>query len=161
MLRSSRKSLRSVVSSASLAFMLSACGGGGDPDPQPQPQPPINNPSFTVGGTVAGLNGTVTLQNNGGNALTIATNGAFNFSAAMTANSAYAVSVQTQPSNQTCTVANGSGTANAAVTNVAVSCSFNPGTAYTVGGTASGLSGSVVLQNNLGDNLTVSGNAFA
>ena len=42
------------------------------------------------------------------------------------------------------------------VTNVAVSCSANP--TFTVGGTVSGLSGTVVLQDNGADNLTVTAN---
>ena len=72
----------------------------------------------------------------------------------------YAVTVVTQPTGQTCTVAMGSGTiANASVGSVAVTCVTNPtdggtdsSTTYTVGGTASGLvSGeTVVLQDNGG-----------
>ena len=57
----------------------------------------------------------------------------------------------TQPPGQTCTVTNGSGTANANVTNVAVNCV----TTYSIGGTVSGLVGTgLVLQNNGADNLT-------
>ena len=65
--------------------------------------------------------------------------------------------MKTNPAGQTCTVANGSGTMGSAnVTNVAVSCSANP--TFTVGGTVSGLSGTVVLQDNGADNLTVTAN---
>ena len=42
------------------------------------------------------------------------------------------------------------------VTNVAVTCTTNP--TYSVGGRVSGLSGTVVLQDNGGDNLTVTAN---
>ena len=67
------------------------------------------------------------------------------------------MTVKTNPSGQTCTVSNGSGTIGSAnVTSVAVTCS-NVAT-YTVGGTVSGLSGTVVLQDNGGDNLSVSAN---
>ena len=67
------------------------------------------------------------------------------------------MTVKTNPSGQTCTVSNGSGTIGSAnVTNVAVSCA-NVST-YSVGGTVSGLSGTVVLQDNGGDNLSVSVN---
>ena len=71
------------------------------------------------------------------------------------------MTVKTNPSGQTCTVANGSGTmASANMTNVAITCTANGGggTTYSVGGTVSGLSGTVVLQDNGGDNLSVSAN---
>jgi hypothetical protein len=110
--------------------------------------------SHTVGGSVSGLVGTAVLQNNAGDALTISANGSFTFPAPVAHGSGYAVTVTTQPATQTCTVASGSGTMGAAnVTNVQVVCATN---AYTVGGTLSGLSGSVVLQNNAADNLGAS-----
>src|SRR5438309_811408 len=118
--------------------------------------------TFTVGGTVSSLSGTVVLRNNGGNDLTVSADGSFTFSAPVAQGSPYAVTVLTQPAGQSCSVANGSGTvAEANITNVAVTCAANT---FTVGGTISGLSGTVVLQNNGGDNLTISVNggfAFA
>ena len=93
------------------------------------------------------------LQDNGGDNLTVTANGPFTFATNWPAGR-YAVTVKTQPAGQTCTVASGSGTIAAAnVTNVAVTCTA---ATYSVGGTVSGLSGSVVLQDNGGDNLTVS-----
>ena len=78
---------------------------------------------YTVGGSVTGLTGTgLVLQNNGGDNLAVAANGAFIFTTSVGAGSPYSVTVFTQPTGQTCTVTNGSGTANADVTNVAVSC---------------------------------------
>ena len=66
------------------------------------------------------------------------------------------MTVKTNPSGQTCTVSSGSGTVGSAnVTNVAVTCTTSTGGSYTVGGTVSGLSGTVVLQDNGGDNLSV------
>jgi hypothetical protein len=117
--------------------------------------------AYTVGGTASGLasGSAVVLQNNGGNDLSVAANGAFTFSAALAPGAAYSVTVKTSPTGQTCTVANGTGTVGSAnVTNVAVTCKANP--TYTVGGTASGLaSGStVVLQNNGGNDLSVTAN---
>jgi hypothetical protein len=68
--------------------------------------------------------------------------------------STYVVTVLTQPTGQTCSVSTGVGTVSGNnVSNVAVTCSAY---AYTVGGTVSGLSGTVVLQNNSGDNLSIS-----
>ena len=71
----------------------------------------------------------------------------------------FAVTVLTQPTSptQTCTVTQGTGTvASTNVINVSVTCVANT---YAVGGTVAGLVGSgLVLQNNLGDNLSVTAN---
>jgi len=111
-------------------------------------------PTYTVGGTVSGLTGTgLVLQNNGGDNLAISASGVFTFSTALKKNASYSVTVLAQPSGQTCTVANGTGTASANVTNVAVTCVSNT---FTLGGTVSGLSGpGLVLQNNGGNNLPI------
>ncbi len=102
--------------------------------------------TYSAGGTVSGLAGTVVLQNNGSDSLTVGSNGAFTFTTPVAQGGTYSVTVQTQPATQTCTVANGAGTMGGAnVTNIAVTCSTN---AYTAGGTVSGLSGTVTLQNN-------------
>jgi hypothetical protein len=117
-----------------------------------------NNP-HTVGGSVSGLSGSgLVLRNNGGDSLPVSANGAFAFSTSLTSGAAYSVTILTQPTNpsQTCTVTSGSGTVGSSnVTNVAVTCTPNT---FTVGGTISGLRGTVVLQDNGGDNLTLSAN---
>ena len=78
---------------------------------------------YSVGGTVFGLSGSVVLQDNGGDNLSVAANGSFTFATQLAAGAAYNVTVQSNPSGQTCTVSNGSGTVGSAnVTNVAVSC---------------------------------------
>jgi HJR/Mrr/RecB family endonuclease len=113
---------------------------------------------FTVGGMVSGLTGAgLVLRNNGGNDLAISADGPFTFSAPLGAGVAYEVTVATQPSGQTCTVSNGTGSiAGANVTNVAVDCTANT---FTVGGSVSGLTGAgLVLQNNGSDGLAISGN---
>ena len=113
--------------------------------------------SFSVGGTVSGLSGTVVLQDNGGDNLSVTASGSFTFATSLASGAAYSVTVKTNPSGQTCTVSNGSGTVAAAnVTNVAVSCAA--AASFSVGGTVSGLSGTVVLQDNGGDNLSVTAN---
>jgi len=120
--------------------------------------------SFTVGGTVSGLMGSgLVLQNNAGDDLTIEANGAFAFATAVLSGAAYAVTVETQPGTptQTCTVEDGAGTVGgAAVADVAVTCVTD---SFDIGGTLVGLeAGSVVLQNNAGDDLTIEANgAFA
>jgi subtilisin-like proprotein convertase family protein len=108
-------------------------------------------PTFTVGGNVSGLSGAglVLSLNSGAQTLPVAANGAFTFPTGLANGAPYAVTVGTQPSGQTCSVANGSGTiAGANVTNVAVTCTVNT---YTVGGNVSGLVGSgLVLSLNAG-----------
>ncbi len=94
--------------------------------------------TFTVGGSVSGLTGgTVVLQNNGGNDLSRGGNGAFVFAGTVTAGSSYLVTVKTQPAGQTCLVSDGSGVANANVSNVVVACSTQTFT-LTTGVTGSG-----------------------
>ena len=116
-----------------------------------------NAASYTVGGTVSGLSGTVVLQDNGGDNLSVGANGTFTFATSLVGGASYSVTVKTNPSGQSCTVSGGSGTVGSAnVTSVAVSCAN--AASYTVGGTVSGLSGTVVLQDNGGDNLSVTAN---
>src|SRR2546426_3087480 len=75
-----------LVASALLA--LSACSGRGDGGGGTGPGPAS---SFAIGGTTSGLSGTVVLQNNGGDNLSISVNGGFTFAAALTNSSPYAV----------------------------------------------------------------------
>lgn len=82
--------------------------------------------SYTIGGTVMGLEGDgLVLTNGGADAITPGI-GSFTFPTALASGETYDVIVQTQPTNpsQVCTVQNGSGTvANSSVTGVAVTCS--------------------------------------
>ncbi|HLK39603.1 MAG TPA: hypothetical protein VKU41_22765, partial [Polyangiaceae bacterium] len=110
--------------------------------------------THTVGGTLSGLSGTgLVLQNNGGADLSPSSNGKFTFPTRLADGASYDVTVAVQPSGETCTVSNATGTVNGAdVTNVTVSCTVN---LYTIGGTVTGLPAgtSVTLQDNGGDNL--------
>lgn len=109
--------------------------------------------SFSVGGVVSGLSGTVVLRNNGADDLSVSADGSFTFETELASGAAYAVTVQTQPATQTCVVTSGSGSLGSAdVTDVSVSCSSNT---YTVGGSVSGLTGTVVLQNNGGNDRSI------
>lgn len=83
--------------------------------------------SFTVGGTMSGLASgqSVVLQNNGGDDLTVSSDGGFQFATALPTGSSYAVTVRTQPTGQTCQVSNGTGTIGTSnVTNVQVTCTI-------------------------------------
>jgi hypothetical protein len=118
-----------------------------------------NAVTATIGGTLSGLatSTSVILQDNGGDSLTLTANGPFTFKTPVTGpTDAYAVTVLTQPTspNQICSVANGSGTATANVTNVAVTCVLS----YSIGGTVTGLVGTGLVLENSSDSelLTIS-----
>ena len=82
--------------------------------------------AYSVGGTVSGLSGTVVLQDNGGDNLPVTGNGPFTFATSLAGGTAYAVTVKTSPTGQTCTVSNGTGTIGAAnISNVTVTCTNN------------------------------------
>ncbi|MGQ3004400.1 MAG: hypothetical protein ACT6Q6_18990, partial [Hydrogenophaga sp.] len=83
---------------------------------------PVPTTTQTIGGNVSGLAGTVVLRNNGADDLAVNTDGPFTFPTPVATGVPYNVTVGTQPAGQTCTVQNGSGTANADVNNVAVNC---------------------------------------
>lgn len=111
---------------------------------------------FSVGGSVSGLNGTLVLQNNGTDEISLSSEGAFSFPTRVAEGASYLVTVRTQPQGQTCSVSNASGTVSGSnVTDVIVDCVSDVGR-YTVGGTVSGLQGTVTLQNNGQDDLVVS-----
>jgi hypothetical protein len=109
--------------------------------------------TYTIGVTASGLSGTVVLQDNSGDDLSITVDGNFTFVTPVTSGGAYNVTVLTQPAGQTCSVSNGSGTASANVTNVAVSCSAS---LHTISGIVNNLQfPTLVLQNNGSDDLSV------
>ncbi|HYB60728.1 MAG TPA: hypothetical protein VEH50_04535 [Methylomirabilota bacterium] len=134
--------------------------GGGQTSTSNSPGSITIEPPYTIGGTISGLTGTgLVLQNNGGNKLTVSAGAtSFTFSLPVSGGSTYSVTVLTQPSNPTenCVVASGSGTANANVTNIQITCTI---VTYTIGGVVSGLTGAgLVLQDNGDDNLSVTAN---
>ncbi len=116
--------------------------------------------SYAIGGSVAGLlSSGLMLQLNGQTNLSVSSNGTFVFPTRVAASTTYTVTVATEPTNppETCTVANGTGAVGSAdVTNVTVVCSTS---AYVVGGSVSGLTGSgLVLQLNGQNGLSVTAN---
>ncbi len=114
-----------------------------------------------IGVTVAGLSGTGLILQNGTEFLTITgVTTTTTFKTAVPYGQPYNVTVSTQPTGpaQTCTVANGSGTSTAGVAvNVQVTCSLGT---LSIGGSVSGYAGGTgfILQNNGGDNLTITKN---
>lgn len=91
-----------------LAAVLGACGGG-------------QGVAYTVGGTITGLVGTLVLES-GGMSKSFTTNGAQVLTMPIPDGTTYALTVRTQPTGQTCTITNGSGTVHANVSDVLVTC---------------------------------------
>ncbi|MEK0417653.1 MAG: hypothetical protein RI949_1659 [Pseudomonadota bacterium] len=111
----------------SLLMTLAACGGGGGSSPA----------SYALGGSVTGLtmNSQLVLAN-GTDKVTVTAAGTFTFPKTLTSGSTYAVTVESQPTGQSCSVTSGSGTiGSAAVTSVQVNCI----TVFATGGTVSGM----------------------
>jgi hypothetical protein len=117
--------------------------------------------TYSIGGNVSGLDAGKTLrlglQHSGslGSTIDVTSNGTFNFDPdRVAAGQTYVVSIATQPTDQTCSVSNGSGTANSNVTNVAVGCVATT-TTFSVGGTIDGLDGAGLrIENGAGNVVT-------
>lgn len=145
-----------------LASGLVACSNGRGSVEEGAPPPPSQGAQdgFTLGGSVSGLVGSgLVVQNNGAGDLPIAADGSFTFPTRYATGTAYSVAVRTQPTSpsQTCSVARGSGSVGSAnVGDIAITCATGQ---FSIRGTVSGLTGSgLVLQNNGGNDLPVSGN---
>jgi N-acetylneuraminic acid mutarotase len=114
--------------------------------------------SFTVGGTIAGLNGIGLVLANGADRLSVVSGAtSFTMPTPVASTSGYSVIVATQPNGLSCSVQNGAstiGTAN--VTNIAVTCTDQP---FTLGGTITGLNGTGLVLANGSDTVTVPANA--
>jgi hypothetical protein len=112
--------------------------------------------SALIGGTITGLSGTVVLQDNGKDDLRITRDGTFAFSQPLSWGAAYDVTVSSQPPGEACTVVNGQGTVMGSMTDIQLTCSPSSGS-YTIGGTLySPANSNIVLQNNGGDDVSLS-----
>lgn len=102
------------------AVALNGCGGGGGSSSSS----PSTTISYTVGGTITGLssNESVVLLINGGDALSITTNGPFVFSMPQPAGSLYQITVKSHTLGIACVISNGSGTVSSNVTGITVTC---------------------------------------
>jgi hypothetical protein len=114
------------------AAILASCGGSDQ------------TAVYSLGGTVSGLTGSgLVLADGDYTAAVSAGADSFSFGPIQAANAPYDVTVKTQPTGETCTVAMGTGTSGSAnVGSVAVACVAAAPTTYTLGGTVSGLSAS-------------------
>jgi len=109
------------------AGLLCLCLGACFPEDADDPPSWIDysgpTPTFSIGGTVSGIAGVLTLQNSNGALLSVAADGSFAFETAMVSKALYNVTVAVPPQAQTCTVANGSGTVgSASITDVLITC---------------------------------------
>jgi len=82
----------------------------------------LTTDTFTVGGTISGLTGTVILQNLGGDDLSVTANGTFTFSTSLPLGITYVVTVATNPAGQICTISAGTGTVAGNVSSVTITC---------------------------------------
>src|SRR5262249_5613341 len=112
----------SVAASTSYSYRVRATDAAGNPSPYTSTASATTPSGYSVSGTVSGLFGTVVLQDNGGDDLSVGANGPYTFPTLVTPGVSYTVTVRSNPTSQTCTVANGTGTATANITNVVVTC---------------------------------------
>jgi len=139
-------------------FGLFACDTS---PPQDTPAPLKASPElFSVGGSVFGLQGRITLQNNLSETITVSNNGRFVFESALLDNASYKVSILSMPEEQRCTITGNEGKIAAAdVSNIIIICNtIVSETGYTIGGTVSGLSGTLILQINDSNPVSINNN---
>ncbi len=118
-----------------------------------------NTPADAVGGLVVGLTGSgLVLQNNGTDNLVVSSDGTFTFPTPLPSGSQYDVSVLSPPINpyEDCVVLNGKGaTADSDIGSIAIACTVTTSPTHAVGGTVTGVSGTLVLEDNGRDDLTI------
>ena len=107
---------RILATVASSVVLIAGCGGGGGGGGAPA--------TYSIGGTLMGLAASGLVLANGSDTVSPAAGAtSFVFATAVATGSSYAVTIKTQPDNEPCQVASGSGqVASAAVTNVMVTC---------------------------------------
>ncbi|MFH1654984.1 MAG: hypothetical protein ABIE74_13165 [Pseudomonadota bacterium] len=138
-----------------LLYTITHCEGGGS-DQQPGLILGKGEGIYSVGGGVSGLLGSLIIQNNGGDDLTITNDGPFAFKTKLNEEEKYNITILTPPSEQVCSVADGVGNVKTSdITNVTIACSR---TSFIVKGKVSGLLGTLILQINSGNDLTLNQN---
>jgi hypothetical protein len=82
--------------------------------------------TYTLGGTIEGLVGSITLSlNEAAQTLIIEEDGNFTFETALDDGSDYTVAISSFPEGQTCNLTNASGSLSANVTNISIQCELN------------------------------------
>jgi len=113
--------------------------------------------NYKISVAVTGLTGTLVMQDDKGDNLTFTTNNTQTFATSYASGSSYTVSVKTQPAGQTCTLSsNATGTITSNIT-VTATCTTS-GVNYKISVAVTGLSGTVVMQDDQGATLTFTSN---
>src|SRR5947209_7665247 len=132
---------------------FTACGGGSSTSTTPPPT------TYTISVSGTGLSGgALVLQDNKSDQLTFTSDTTQAFSSSYASGSAYSVTVKTQPSGQTCTLssnASGTITSNTTVTATCTTSAVN----YSISVTATGLTGTLVVQDSKSDTLSFATNS--
>jgi hypothetical protein len=114
----------------------------------------------SIGGVVVGTRGAgLVLQNNGTEVLPVAADGSFTFPTQLPPGTPYTVSVLSPPINpyQDCLVTNSPGTTSGSdVANVVVQCTVNSNPTHTINVTAVSVTGTITLEDNGRDPITIS-----
>ncbi|HKT89471.1 MAG TPA: hypothetical protein VJQ59_13595, partial [Candidatus Sulfotelmatobacter sp.] len=144
--------MKSFLLACTLVGLLSfiACGGGTTGVTVPPP-------SYSISVTVSGLtgSGSLVLQDNAGNQLTFTSNTSQTFSNSYSNGASYSVTSSSNTTGETCTPSdNASGTISSNVT-ISVTCSSSTSTTYPITVAATGLTGTLKVQDNLGDSLSL------
>src|ERR1700722_111638 len=133
------------LATVSCVTLLYGCGGRGG----------AQN-TYTVSAKVSGLSGSgLILQLGGGSDVAVMADGSYTFATPLASGTSYQISVKTQPSSpqQTCSVANGSGTISAGNVTATITCVT---VSHSVSVTVSGLSGTgLALQLNGGNDFLI------
>src|SRR5579862_900652 len=105
--------------SLAAASILAGCGGSSS-------TPTAITSNYTIGGTISGLTVSSVVLANGSSTVSVAANAtSWVFPGSFVAGSSYTVTIQTQPTGETCAVTSGAtGTNTGDVGNVTVVCSY-------------------------------------
>jgi hypothetical protein len=115
-----------------------------------------NTTNYTISVAATGLSGTMVVQDDKSDQLTFTTNNTQTFATSYASGSTYSVSIVTQPSGQSCTLSsNASGTI---TSNITVTATCASTAKYTISVAATGLNGTLVMQDDKADNLTFTTN---
>ena len=118
---------------AGLALVAAGCNSGGGNG---------GGATYTLGGSVTGLNGSLTLVSGLGDRISVTADGPFTFAQQYRKGERYHVTVESDPPNQTCVASNNFGPMPASnVSDVAVTCSDDAPPFVSVGGRIQGLTG--------------------
>lgn len=155
-----RKQKANLLAASMLTLTLTACGGGGGGSTTTTTAAGGGTTTtYSISGTASGVTTDgLTLTLGGTETLTVAADAtSLSFTTTFADTASYEVTVASQPTGLFCSVANGSGTINAAnIDNVAVTCTAG----YTVSGTIEGLnSETAVLSLNGSEELTTTSGA--